>query len=413
MINNYFYRALSITSDIELKEFAKNSGIKLSKLKYYAEELIYPHKSDLKKILTVTGLSEIELQLRLGHLNNDLRNLLSEHSTQILEILKLSEQNKSVRNTPGLQPIFKTQLGQLFQEDCIPLIESLPHESVDLIFADPPFNLNKEYESGINDKLSKKEYLEWTEEWVLGCIDLLKEGGSLFIWNLPIWGTHISEILNKHLTFRHWIAADIKYRLPIQNRLYPAHYALLYYTKGEKPKTFNGERLPLETCRHCGGDIRDYGGYKDKLNPLGINLSDIWYDLSPVRHSKYKTRTSNELPLKLLERVISMASNEGDTVFDPFGGSGTTFIVSEILKRKWIGSEIGPVDTIQDRFRDIEFHKKVIKDIQEDKNKLFTDEVRKIRIKNNKWLPETLENKPSVKSKQSASVKQIEIFPKL
>ncbi|KAA9005900.1 site-specific DNA-methyltransferase [Paenibacillus spiritus] len=392
MINNYFYKALSITSDTELKAFSKNSGIKLNKLKYYAEEMIYPHRGDLEKILAITGLSEIELQLKLGHMNSDLRNLLSLHSSQISEILKLVEENKTARSTDSIQPVFKTQFGQLFQNDCMALIESLPHESVDLVFADPPFNLNKEYESGINDKLSKREYLEWTERWVLGCIDLLKEGGSLFIWISPTWGTHIAETLNKHLTFKHWIAADIKYRLPIQNRLYPAHYALLYYTKGDKPNTFNGERLPLEICRHCGGDIRDYGGYKDKLNPLGINLSDIWYDLSPVRHSKYKTRTSNELPLKLLERVISLASNEGDTIFDPFGGSGTTFIVSEILKRKWIGSEIGPVNTIRDRFRDIEFHEKVIRDIQKNKNTLFTEEVRKIRIKNGKWLPETLKN---------------------
>ncbi|WP_340005838.1 site-specific DNA-methyltransferase [Paenibacillus sp. FSL K6-0276] len=411
-INN-FYNTLNVTNDTDLKEFAKKSGVNFRKLKYYAEEMIYPNRSDIDKILAVTGLSEIELQLRLGHINSDLMKLLSSHSSQILDILKVDEQGKPEKPILKFNPIFQTELGKLYQEDCIPLIRSLPRESVDLVFADPPFNLNKSYESGMNDKLTKAEYLQWTEEWVLGCVDLLKEGGSLFIWNLPVWGTHISEILNKHLTFRHWIAADIKYRLPIQNRLYPAHYSLLYYTKGEKPNTFNGERLPLEVCRHCGGDIRDYGGYKDKLNPLGINLSDIWYDLSPVRHSKYKTRTSNELPLKLLERVISMASNEGDTVFDPFGGSGTTFIVSEILKRKWIGSELGPVDTIQERFRDIEFHEKVIKDIQEGKNKLFTDEVRKIRIKNNKWLPETLKNSPNGNSKRSASVKQIEIFPKL
>jgi site-specific DNA-methyltransferase (adenine-specific) len=62
--------------------------------------------------------------------------------------------------------------------------------------------------------------------------------------------------------------------------------------KGEKPKTFNEQRLPLENCRHCGGDIRDYGGYKDKLNLKGINLTDVWYDIPPVRHSKYKNRNS-------------------------------------------------------------------------------------------------------------------------
>lgn len=410
-INN-FYSTLGISNESDLKEFAKKSGVNFRKLKYYAEEVIYPNKGDIDKILSLVGLSEIEFQLRLGHINSNLKKLLSLHSSQITELLQASGHEEEIE--VGLTeptPVFQTKLGKLYQEDCIPLIKSLPHESVDLIFADPPFNLNKSYESGINDKLSKAEYLQWTEEWILGCIDLLKEGGSLFIWNLPVWGTHISEILNKHLTFRHWIATDIKYRLPIQNRLYPSHYALLYYTKGAKPTTFNGERLPLEICRHCGGDIRDYGGYKNKLHPSGINLTDVWYDISPVRHSKYKTRTSNELPLKLLERVISLASSEGDTVFDPFGGSGTTFIVSEILKRKWIGCEIGPVDTIQERFGDIDFHKKVIKDIQDSKNVLFSEATKEVRREKHHWLPKTSPN--AQRETEKNIEQQIDMFPKL
>ncbi|WP_239693177.1 DNA methyltransferase [Bacillus haynesii] len=156
----------------------------------------------------------------------------------------------------------------------------------------------------------------------------------------------------------------------------------------------------MEICRHCGGDIKDYGGYKNKLNSRGLNLTDVWHDISPVRHSKYKTRESNELPLKLMERIISMASEEGDVVFDPFGGSGTTYIVSEILKRRWIGSEIGPIDSIIKRFEDIDFHRDQIKEIQAKKNILFTDEMKKIRRKNGHWLPETLETAKKNKSKK-------------
>lgn len=127
---------------------------------------------------------------------------------------------------------------------------------------------------------------------------------------MPHWNSYIAGILNQYLTFRHWIAVDIKYSLPIKNKLYPSHYSLLYYIKGEKPRVFNEQRLPLKHCRYCGGDIHDYGGYKDKLNINGINLTDVWYDIPPVRHSKYKTRDGNELSLKLLERVISIASQK-------------------------------------------------------------------------------------------------------
>ena len=103
--------------------------------------------------------------------------------------------------------------------------------------------------------------------------------------------------------------------------------------------------MPLETCPKCFTDLKDYGGYKDKMNPLGVNISDVWTDIPPVRHTKYKKRKeANELSVKLLDRVIEMSSKPGDVVFDPFGGSGTTYAVAEIKQRKWIGVELGPID---------------------------------------------------------------------
>ncbi|MDY0039960.1 MAG: site-specific DNA-methyltransferase [Desulforhabdus sp.] len=185
------------------------------------------------------------------------------------------------------------------------------------------------------------------ETWAGECIRLLKPGGSLFIWNIPKWNTHLSAYLNARLTFRHWIAVDIKYSLPISGRLYSSHYSLLYYCKGEKPKTFHPDRLPMEICPVCKADLRDYGGYKDKINPKGVNLTDVWMDIAPVRHRKYKKRKgSNELSVKLMDRIIEMSSDEGDVIFDPLGGSGTTYVVAEIKRRRWLGIELGPVEDI-------------------------------------------------------------------
>src|SRR5690606_32278213 len=143
----------------------------------------------------------------------------------------------------------------------------------------------------------------------------LKPGGNLFLWNLPKWNTFFSEFLNHRLTFRHWIATDIKYSLPIQSKLYPSHYSLLYYVKNEKPSIFKPDRLKMETCPHCYKELRDYYGYKNKMKPAGINLTDGWYDIPPVRHSKYKKRKgSNELSIKLMDRIIEMGSQEGDVI---------------------------------------------------------------------------------------------------
>ncbi|MGE5606808.1 MAG: DNA methyltransferase [Bacteroidota bacterium] len=383
-----FFQVLGISNDIQLKTFSKSSGVSVSRLKYYNVSGVFPSGNDLQNITKATGLNETELRLRLGVLNNLLLEAISQNATEIHRLVGDIQDNCLVN--PDYAQVFSTPYGTMFQGDCLSLMETMEKESIDLIFADPPFNLNKAYESGINDLRDEGEYLAWTERWVLKCVDLLKDGGSIFIWNLPKWNSYISSILNQYLTFRHWIAVDIKFSLPIKNKLYPSHYSLLYYVKGEKPKAFNEQRIPLENCRHCGGDIRDYGGYKDKLNINGINLTDVWYDIPPVRHSKYKNRDSNELSLKLLERVISIASNEGDLVFDPFGGSGTTYIVAEILKRKWVGIEIGDVSLIQKRFEDIDTQREFILDIQKNKNTLFTSETRKKRIKNGHWLPETL-----------------------
>lgn len=390
MFGNKFFKALNIRTDVDLKLFSKKSNITVAKLKYYNEQGLLPDNSDLNKIVSLIGISKLELKLKLGVLDYSILDILSLRSKEIIQVIKddLAE-TQDVPNS-GHTFAFETQYGQMYQGDCLSLMNTMEDGTIDLIFADPPFNLDKQYESGINDKISEEEYLRWTEKWVLRCVELLKEGGSLFIWNLPKWNTYISNILNKRLTFKHWIAVDIKYRLPIKNKLYPSHYSLLYYTKGSKANTFNEQRLPLEICRKCGGDIRDYGGYKDKLNPLGINLTDVWYDIPPVRHSKFKTRDSNELSMKLLERIISLSSNEGDLVFDPFGGSGTTYAVSEILKRNWVGIELGSVDLIKQRLNDLDYQKEYIIEIQQNKNTLFTDEMRKIRIKKGHWLPETL-----------------------
>lgn len=227
--------------------------------------------------------------------------------------------------------------------ELMPLVRD---ESVDLVFVDPPFNLGKDYGKGVNDSLKDEEYLSWCEAWLKECVRVLKPGGALYSFNIPRWNVELGHFLNgAAMLFRHWIAIDIKYSLPIQGKLYPSHYSLLYYTKG-KPKIFTRPRLPIPVCRHCGGDIKDYGGHRKKLHPGGINLTDVWYDIPPVRHQGTKRRGANELSERLLSRVLEISSEPGDLVLDPFGGSGTTYAVAEKMHRHWWGCELGDVDPI-------------------------------------------------------------------
>jgi len=283
-------------------------------------------------------------------------------------------------------PILKTPLGELFQGDCLDIMSRIPDGTVDLAFADPPFNLGKLYASKIDDSLLSHDYVAWCKLWLDEMIRVLKPGGSMFCYNLPKWNLPLGAYVGERLTFRHWITVDIKYSLPIQKRLYPAHYSLLYFVKGDKPAVFHPDRLPVPCCRHCGGELRDYGGYKDKMNPLGVSLTDVWTDIPPVRHAKYKKREANGLALKLMDRIISMASDPGSIVLDPFGGSGTTYVAAELTGRRWIGAEL-ECSSILERFSSLEGDREHLADIQANKNVLFTRDDLKRRKKYGKPLP--------------------------
>ena len=251
-----------------------------------------------------------------------------------------------------LRPAVATTRGALYESDCLHLLSLLHGESVDCFFADPPFNLGKDYGSRrVRDDRDGGEYLSWCESWLMEACRVLRPGGSLFVYSLPRWAYRFATFLDDRLDFRHWIALTMKSTYPRGRRLYPAHYALLYFTKGE-PKTFARLRTPIPACRHCGGDIRDYGGHRKALNPAGLSLTDFWDDTSPNRHRNTKARSGiNELKPRIPERCIQISTEPGDVVMDPFGGGGSTFEAAQGLDRYWIGSEIGDCRPARERIR--------------------------------------------------------------
>ena len=254
------------------------------------------------------------------------------------------------------RPFFVSPYGALFNDDCLVVLPFVKPESIDTVFADPPFNLDKKYGTKSKDNLPEQEYVAWCKTWLDECIRVLKPGGSLFLYNLPRWNIVLGAyLMEKGLTFRHDITVDVKSTMPIAGRLYPSHYSLLYFSKG-KPKVFRKIRTPIEVCRHCGGDVKDYGGHRHAMNPLGVNLRDVWSDIPPVRHWKFKSkdRPANALSTKLLDRVIEISTLEEEIVLDPFGGSGTTFAVCEKKNRYWIGIELDFAQQIKERILDDE-----------------------------------------------------------
>ena len=256
-----------------------------------------------------------------------------------------------------MEPDYTTSLGKLYQADCLDLLRTVESESVATFFADPPFNLKKHYGSRGSDDMQDAEYLNWCETWLAEGVRTLAPGAALFTYNLPKWlmplGTFIGSLPG--MTFKHWIAIDKAHSLPIPNRLSTSHYGMLYFIKGDRPRVFNRDavRIPVQVCRHCGRDIKDYGGHKKYLNPKGLNLSDVWDDIPPVRHRRYKNRQANQLAPVILERVILLTTEPNDLVCDPFAGAGTTEYVAEKLGRRWVTGELNDIEPTRLRLEEV------------------------------------------------------------
>jgi site-specific DNA-methyltransferase (adenine-specific) len=397
--SDQFFRALDVAPGDrrEINAFAERSGVPVARLRHYNDANILPSGEDLPRVLAAAGITELELMLAMGRLSRETLSAIQANAATIAKLLEPQPASDAQPQTATTAPrvALETHLGRLYEGDCMDLMPTLDSDSVDMIFADPPFNLKKLYPSSIDDNLKTERYLEWCESWLTECIRLLKPGGALFVWNLPRWNAELAAFLNGRLSFVHWIAVDIKYSLPIQRRLYPSHYSLLYYVKGPQARVFHPDRLPMQVCPHCAGDLRDYGGYKAKMNPKGVNLSDVWWDVSPVRHAKYKRRNgANELPLKVLDRVVELSTDEGDLVFDPFGGAGTTYMAAELKARRWLGIEIGPTDDIVRRFAELEQDRKILADQRKELNALFPTEVLIARERAGWWTTESVRHKP-------------------
>lgn len=222
----------------------------------------------------------------------------------------------------------KSANGKIVCGDAIEFLKTLPKDSARVVFLDPPFNLGKRYDRKKNlDRMPGDSYRKWIENVVDESIRVLEPGGSLFLYHVPLWAMRFGQYLDDKLKFHHWIAISMKNGFVRGTRLYPAHYALTMFTKGN-PRRFLRPRVSPQECRTCGELVKDYGGYKPIIRRKGINLSDFWDDLSPVRHANKKHRAANELPDLLFHRVLTMVGSRGSLYVDPFGGSGSGVIAA-------------------------------------------------------------------------------------
>ena len=293
--------------------------------KFYKENghiRLQPANKNMQPIIIKNG-QEISIQ-------GIMLDIIRKEGTEMLPVLNYKEINR-----------YKTlPLNEILCGDSIEELKKIPDNSIDMTFADPPFNLNKKY-GNYKDKKSTDDYIKWCEQWLTEMVRITKPTGSILVHNIPKWLTYYASHLNKIANFKHWIAWD-SMSMPLGKSLLPAHYGILFYTKSPKGFTFHELRSPHKKCRTCGEMIKDYGGKKKQIHPYGTLLSDVWADIHRIRHNSRRDAHPCQLPEPLLERLILMTTNEGDVVLDPFIGAGTTALAAKRLGRNYIGIDIDP-----------------------------------------------------------------------
>ena len=244
--------------------------------------------------------------------------------------------------------VYRHKNGQLYQGNSLEWLKSLDTETIDLIVADPPYNINK----ADWDKFeSQEEYIQWSLKWIREAARVLRHTGTLYICGF-------SEILAdlKHPSMQYfkacrWLVWYYKNKANLGNDWGRSHESILHLRKS-KNFAFNIDdvRVPysnhtLKYPEHPQAETSQYGNGKRKghiwtPHPRGAKPRDVIEIPTTCNGMGEKTPHPTQKPESLIRRLVLASSNENDVVLDPFSGSGTTLVVAKQLNRKWLGCEV-------------------------------------------------------------------------
>lgn len=214
--------------------------------------------------------------------------------------------------------------------DAIVEMKKIHDKSIHLIVTDQPYNLNKDYGNN-QDKLEFEEYLNFSRQWLTEANRILKDNGTIYVFMGMRYISYIYVILEQELgmTFNSWITWFYTQGIGKTKGYSPRHDDILMFTKSKKDFVFNIDEIRVP--QKC---------YRSVNNMRGANPGNVW-EFSHVHYcNKNRKKHPTQKPEALFERMILASSNSGDTVLDPFVGSGTTLRVCQQTGRRGIGIDM-------------------------------------------------------------------------
>ena len=217
----------------------------------------------------------------------------------------------------------------------------MPDNSVDLIFADPPYNIGKDF-AGCKDKWATDDaYLDWCYQWLDICVRKLKPNGAFYVMTSTQFMPYFDIFLRNKITILSRLVWSYDSSGVQAKRYFGSMYEpILFCVKNKTNYTFNAEDILVEAKTGAKRKLIDYR--KNPPQPYNSEKvpGNVW-DFARVRYrmEEYENHPTQK-PIALLERIIKASSNIGDLVLDPFSGTFTTSYVAKLLGRRTIGIEL-------------------------------------------------------------------------
>ena len=238
--------------------------------------------------------------------------------------------------------------GEIWVGDAIAWLRSLATESVDLIFADPPYNIKKAEWDTFE---SQQAYVDWSLAWIEQAARILKPTGTLYVCGYSEILADLRLPAARFFKGCRWLIWHYKNKANLGEDWGRSHESILHFRKS-KQFVFNTDdvRIPygnhtLKYPEHPQAETSQYGGVanKDRMwqpHPRGAKPRDVIEIPTTCNGMHEKTPHPTQKPEELLRKIVLASSQVGDVVVDPFLGSGTTVVVAEQLKRKWQGCDL-------------------------------------------------------------------------